>query len=238
MAKGIIYVMTTVVPGLIKIGKTGSANFEQRMHTLENNGYRNITGLKRAFAIEVNDYDEKESLLHTIFEKSQLSDTELFALDEDTAIQLLSSLDGKQVYPKNISKEEVFDKATEAKESKTCIPDGEYHMSRRIKRWNNKLVKGTICVDNGRIRLLKGSICCPIIQNPKDSALFGTTSRRAEVEIVDDVLQEDVEFNSVSMAAQFLTYSTENGWHVWKTSDGKPIDIYRKQYQENETGDN
>ena len=31
MAKGIIYVMTTVVPGLVKIGKTGLNNFEQRM---------------------------------------------------------------------------------------------------------------------------------------------------------------------------------------------------------------
>lgn len=31
VSRGIIYVMTTVVPGLVKIGKTGSSNFEQRM---------------------------------------------------------------------------------------------------------------------------------------------------------------------------------------------------------------
>ncbi len=31
MSKGIIYAMTTVVPGLGKIGKTGCQNFEQRM---------------------------------------------------------------------------------------------------------------------------------------------------------------------------------------------------------------
>ena len=229
MAKGVIYVMKTVVPGLIKIGKTGTANFEQRMYNLESNGYRNITGLKRAFAIEVEDYDEKENHLHTIFEKSQLSDTELFALDEDIAIQLLSSFDGKQIYPKNISKEAVFDKATEAADSKTFIPDGTYQMSRKIKRWNNKSVKGTMRVENGKIRVLKGSICCPIIQNAEDSALFGTVAKRAEVEIVDSVLQDDVEFNSVSMAAQFLTYATENGWLVWKTSDGKPIDIFRNK---------
>ena len=41
MAKGIIYIMTTVVPGLIKIGKTGSDNFEKRMYQLERNGYFN-----------------------------------------------------------------------------------------------------------------------------------------------------------------------------------------------------
>ena len=35
MMRGIIYVMTTVVPGLIKIGKTGTDNFESRMYNLE-----------------------------------------------------------------------------------------------------------------------------------------------------------------------------------------------------------
>jgi len=53
MARGIIYIMTSVVPGLIKIGKTGINNFDQRMYQLERHGYSNITGLKREFAIEV-----------------------------------------------------------------------------------------------------------------------------------------------------------------------------------------
>lgn len=53
MAKGVIYVMTTVVPGLVKIGKTGTDNFEKRMYQLERNGYFNVVGLKREFAIEV-----------------------------------------------------------------------------------------------------------------------------------------------------------------------------------------
>ena len=70
MAKGIIYVMTTVVPGLIKIGKTGIENFESRMYQLERNGYFNVVGLKRKFAIEVEDYDEKEKLLDEIFAKA------------------------------------------------------------------------------------------------------------------------------------------------------------------------
>ena len=81
MAKGIIYIMSTIVPGLIKIGKTGSDSFSSRMYQLEHNGYRNITGLKREFAIEVNDYDSKETLLQNIFAKSRVGDTELFSLD-------------------------------------------------------------------------------------------------------------------------------------------------------------
>ena len=50
MAKGIIYIMETVVPGIIKIGKTRTDQFENRMKNLENNGYSNVSGLKRKFA--------------------------------------------------------------------------------------------------------------------------------------------------------------------------------------------
>ncbi len=101
MAKGVIYLMTTVVSGLIKIGKTGNDQFENRMRFLESNGYANITGLKREFAIEVDGYDEKEKLIHDIFSKSRIVGTELFALDIEVAKSLLSSLDGKQIYPKD-----------------------------------------------------------------------------------------------------------------------------------------
>ena len=68
----------------------------------------------------------------------------------------------------------------------------------------------------------------PFIQNPEDSALLGTITKKSEAEIVDNILQNSVEFNSVSMAAQFVTYAVENGWTDWKTKDGKPIDIFRK----------
>ena len=88
MAIGIIYIMSTVVPGLIKIGKTGIDNFERRMYNLERHGYNNVVGLKREFAIELDDYDEKEKLLDDIFSKSRVLNSELFALDLDLVIQL------------------------------------------------------------------------------------------------------------------------------------------------------
>lgn len=113
MAKGIIYVMSTVVDGLIKIGKTGSNNFESRMYNLEHDGYRNVVGLRRQFAIEVDDYDEKERLLDNIFSKSQVPNTELFALDIQLVIQLLSSFEGRVVYPPCETKDEIFDEAVE-----------------------------------------------------------------------------------------------------------------------------
>ena len=127
--KGIIYIMTTVVPGLIKIGKTGLDSFENRMYQLEHNGYSNVTGLKRKFAIEVDDYGEKESLLHEIFGKSRVKDTELFALDVNLAVQLLSSFEGRQVFPSEVSKEEVFDEAAEFRGT-GVIPDGIYYFKR------------------------------------------------------------------------------------------------------------
>lgn len=49
--------------------KTGSENFEQRMHNLKINGYVNVVGLKRRFAIEVEDYDEKEILIWYLYNR-------------------------------------------------------------------------------------------------------------------------------------------------------------------------
>jgi hypothetical protein len=113
--KGIIYIMTTAVSGLIKIGKTGKSNYQERMRFLETNGYYNVSGLRRYFAIELEDYEDKENLLHEIFGKHQVGDSELFALDEELVKQLLLSFDGKVIYPENVDKEKEFDEITEAR---------------------------------------------------------------------------------------------------------------------------
>lgn len=119
MAKGIVYIMETAVSGLIKIGKTGTNNYDERMRFLEGNGYYNVSGLKKHFAIEVEDFDEKESLIHEIFQKQQIGNSELFALDPELVEQLLLAFDGKVVYPENIDKEKRFDKvATSRKKEK------------------------------------------------------------------------------------------------------------------------
>lgn len=110
--KGVLYVMTTVVPGLVKLGKTNTSNFEERMYKLESDGYKNITGLKRLFAIEVEDYDQKEKMLHTIFSKSNIEGTELFAVDKNLVVQLLSSFEGRIIYPPEKSRDDIFDEAS------------------------------------------------------------------------------------------------------------------------------
>lgn len=162
MSKGIIYVMSTVVPGLVKLGKTGSNNFEDRMDSLESNGYRNVTNLQREFAIEVEDYDAKEQLLDDIFSKSKLSNTELYSIDIDIVIQLLSSFEGTQIYPVDKTKEEVFDDAAEEFEDKKNVgflPDGKYFLERKKKGFG--IAKGEAIAKDGVFIVLKGSICGP-----------------------------------------------------------------------------
>lgn len=225
MSKGIIYVMTTVVPGLIKIGKTGLGNFDSRMYNLEHNGYCNVTGLKRAFAIEVEDYDEKESMLHTIFEKSQVSDTELFALDVNVAIQLLSSFDGDVVYPLTETKESIFDDATDNRKSK-LIPNGIYTF-KRLKRSDNKDVVVTAEINNGSWTLLKGSIL-GIVEDkgvtPKVKNVRAQLPMDADGKLLEDFYLGEC---SPSLAGAVVMNQSNNGWTDWHNADGEAIDIYR-----------
>ena len=108
--------MTTAVSGLIKIGQTGTGNYQERMRNLEANGYYNVSGLKRFFAIELEDFSDKENLLKEIFNKHWVGDSELFALDYDLVRQLLLSFEGKVIYPKDVNKEKEFDEVSKARE--------------------------------------------------------------------------------------------------------------------------
>lgn len=227
MAKGIIYIMETVVPGLIKIGKTGAENFESRMYNLERHGYNNVVGLKRRFAIEVDDYDEKEALLDSLFEKSRLHNSELFALDVDMVIQLLSSFDGKQIYPQDETKEQTFTAATENRRVKAdmaLIPDGIYYLNEFKKGFGD--IKAKMKVESGVFTVLKGSSCCPV------TASWAPAPRVAAV-IVNNILEEDMECNSPSTAAWIPMGQASNGWMCWKTADGQPIDVFRQSRLKN-----
>ncbi len=223
MARGILYVMTTVVPGLIKIGKTGPENFEARMYQLEHNGYFNVVGLKRKFAIEVDEYSEKEKLIDDIFEKSRVPNSELFALDAELVIQLLSSFEGKQIYPKSISKKEVFLTAVAEHSVKSdwgLVPDGEYYLNQNVKNFGKVTAK--MKVEDGTFIVLKGSICAPTDKEWVPEA-------RKSAPITNNILLADVIVNSPSTAGWVVLGKANNGWAVWKDANGNPIDNYRKK---------
>ena len=73
--------------------------YKERMRQLEQNGYRHVSVLHIFYAKEVRDYDRKEALLHTIFSKSQVGQTELFATDESLVKELLEAFEGEQIFP-------------------------------------------------------------------------------------------------------------------------------------------
>ena len=217
--------MTTVVPGLIKIGKSGSANYEQRMYQLEHNGYSNVTGLKRSFAIEVEEYEDKEILLHTIFEKSRVADTELFSLDVNIAKQLLSSFDGTVVFPKDESKEAIFEEAADNSKS-LLIPDGTYTFERK-KKSDNKIVKATAIIRNGNWKILKGSILG--MQEDKGGAQKAREIRKTMAIDENGLLLEDADLGvcTPTFAGNVVLNQANNGWEEWRTMNGQPVDIYR-----------
>lgn len=228
MARGIIYVMTTVVPGLVKIGKTGTSNFEERMHYLEHNGYSNITGLRRAFAIEVDDYDEKESMLDDIFSRSSLSGTELFALDVNLVIQLLSSFEGNQVYPQAETKEEAFDKATADHVDRLMaegVPDGTYQMRRRSKK-DGRVIDATMEVEGGSYIIRAGQRVSTIEAPGVPEAVKALRSQYVDPK---GLVTSDVSFDSPSSAGSFVLDASCDGWRDWRCEDGKPISRYRKK---------
>ena len=226
MPRGIIYVMTTVVPGLVKIGKTGCQNFEQRMYNLERNGYFNVVGLQRHFAIEVDDYDAKEELLDDIFSKSRVPGSELFALDIDLVVQLLSSFEGRQIYPKTRSKDAVFDQATEERSIKSDwsrIPDGTYHMSRKVKGVGN--IQAQMTVKDGLFTVKAGARC--LDQKPGQ----WVPEARRNAPIVDGLLTRDVVCASPSTAGYVVLARSCNGWTAWHDESGKPINRYRSKHE-------
>lgn len=223
MSKGIIYIMSTAVPGLIKIGKTNTNNYKDRMYNLEHNGYRNVTALKREFAIEVENYDAKEHMLHTIFAKSRVDNTELFALDLDIAKQLLSSFEGTIVYPVMESKDTIFKEAAEGADN-NLIPNGKYTFTRTRQKDGFKVV-GQAVVQNGEWTLLKDSI---IIPDVIADASVKTKTFRAQCNLdANGLLLEDVMLgHTTPSCAASVCFGGQsiNGWTEWKNAAGRSLD--------------
>ena len=225
--KGIVYVMeATNTEGLIKIGKCQIDQFESRMYNIERHGYCNVS-LKRRFAIVVNNYSRKEDLAHEVFKGCQVGKTELFALDVNLAIKLLSSFEGKQIYPQDESKEEVFEQAADVTET-SLVPVGLYTYEMKSQK-DKKTYNGILQITDDRKLLLKaGSRLAPLIESGSKTWI----ETRRKMVLVDGATTSDVVCTSVSEAANFVTGHRKNGWKAWRNSKGEYIDIYRKKVGE------
>ncbi len=214
MAKGVIYIMTTIVKGLIKIGKTQTSQYENRMRTLENNGYKNVTGLKRRFAIEVEDYERKEILLHDIFSRSRVPETELFALDVNLAEELLSSFEGKEIFPGNKSKKKVFEHAAEAV-AEQRKEEGIFYLKRRISGFG--VLNARMKIVGKKYIVLAGSDFCPIGNSNLTKIL---QERRKNAAIENNKTTRDEAFRTAGGAASFLIGKRCKAKQYWKDMNG------------------
>lgn len=222
MAKGIVYVCSTVIPGLIKIGKTESDRYEKRMKELEDNGYKNCTGLKRQFAIEVEDYDQAERDVHETFRAHQVGNTELFACNIDKVIKNLSHFSGKIIYPVGETKEEIVEKANDGAASSE-LPDDDYTFKSERKGY-----AGTMRVENGILTLLAGAKLAELSEDAHNASPNWVANRIAMGPSACELLK-DIDCSSVSEAAFYVCGHGQNGWTAWKDKNGKSIDIYRKK---------
>ena len=73
------------------------------------------------------------------------------------------------------------------------------------------------------IRVLKGSTIAPINDLIHSLLTNDNKKKRLECKVENNILQEDVLFESVSGAAQFVIGKKSNGKTSWKTKDGKTI---------------
>lgn len=224
MVTGVLYVMSSAVKGLIKIGKTETRNFPERMRKLETDGYRNVTSFKRRFAIEVEDYDEKERMLDEIFSKARVSESELFALDIDLAVKLLSSFEGRQIYPEAEPKEQVFAEATKQHREHTDvlkIPNGTYYLVRKKPPLHVQMI-----VEDGELTIPAGQRVSTTEGASIDPHTRIGAQRR---ECVDQagVVIKDMHFDTPSAAGVFAIGRACNGWKEWKTEDGRVIGSFR-----------
>lgn len=225
--KGVIYIMSTAVNGLIKIGRTMTRQFDERMRYLEKHGYYNVTGLKREFAIELVGYEEKEQMLHTIFQKSQIGKSELFALNKDNAIQLLTSFDGDVIFPVNENKNDIFENVTENIVSKS-IPNGLYYFKKQ-KKSDNKIVSVTAQVENGIWTILKGSII-GIIEDKGVSQKAKNTREYMKFD-KNGLLLENIVLGECtpSFAGTLIMNGSINGWTDWYDKSGNQLCIYKEK---------
>ena len=108
-------------------------------------------------------------------------------------------------------------------EDATDTPSEEIELffTRTIKKLNFTIEASAKQTSEGFV-VLKGSKIAPS-SGTDDTISSGNLKKREECKIIDDILQEDVLFNSPTSAAQFVTGKSCNGWVSWKTKDGKTL---------------
>ena len=95
MSKGIIYIFTNdAMPSVIKIGIT--TDIKRRMRELDTTGIP--LPFRCHYAIEIEDYDIKEKLIHDAFSDHRVrKNREFFTLSPERAVSMLKAIGGREV---------------------------------------------------------------------------------------------------------------------------------------------
>lgn len=103
----------------------------------------------------------------------------------------------------------------------TASEEIELFFTRTIKKINFIVEASAKQTAEGFV-VLKGSKIAP--NSGADYTISsGNRKKREECKIENNILKEDVLFNSPSSAAEFVTGKSCNGWVSWKTKDGKTL---------------
>ncbi len=167
----------------------------------------------------------------TFFRKARVCNSELFSLDIELVIQLLSSFEGRQVFPEaeQESKEEAFVKATEERKEHSnavFVPDGVYYLERKLKKDGNKICKAQVEVEEG-IFIIRAGQC---VSTTEGAGLASGVREMRRANINESgIVTADVAFDSPSGAGCFVIGAACDGWVTWKTKDGRMMDNYRQR---------
>lgn len=82
--------------------------------------------------------------------------------------------------------------------------------------------EGEFCIEDNTLIVKKGAKLSSK-QDEKFRISKAAKKREDKKLIKNNILQEDISFNSPSVAAQFVSGSSLNGLKVWKTEDKSPL---------------
>lgn len=246
--ENVIYILTNPqYPGYVKIGY--ASDLKQRISSLNTGVFQDFS----PYAVYETSLQNADIEIHAIikllnpilraskFDNGKAKGKEFFKLEPEEAFELLKHIarisgteskayrvtpDYQPLIPVKVEHGQIDVPPIVSGDG--IVPDGTYHMCRKVKRWNNREVEATAIVRNGKWIVQPGSVICPVY-GKGDKTVAHIQNVRKSVRIEDNILKEEVTFDAPSTAAGFAIGGPVNGWAYWMTEDGVLIEEFKKK---------
>ena len=225
MAKGIIYLMSTSLPGVTMIGNVPVSDYVAEIEKLNEAEYAGLTNFSLIYSSLMEGYTQRCAMIRNLILHRRIGETNLYTVEAGILTQLLSSMTGEQIYPAPPKTEDITETLRNAtieggrKENWGKVPAGTYFLSENRRLLGH--IDAAMYVEKGMFVVKAGSQCFPSI------GLAPKIRERAVIE--SGVLREDVVCRSPSAAASLVMGRNFNGWLAWKDINDIPINVYRVQ---------